>query len=299
MTAPPPPAALAYHFARAHLPTLAVPIESFAKHLDRAYAVFAPKCPAPPPWPDFLRTFYARDFLVAAGCIDGLTPAWETLFAARTGRTDCLLIDALRARAARLYPRDSEKQETAVAEFWSGLLVPDSEGSIPTLMRYDGQRPLAPWLIRVFQNLHLSRLRSNAGTVSLPDDDLAAPLPARPAEDARWHDAFTAAARDWLDSLTDQERLILGLRWRYKLSQRDAAQHLKIHEGTLSRQTDKLRDRALAVIGEKLIADGWTGDDLEHFVLSELGAVMTDDPRLGAEALAQHLHSLPPVPANG
>ncbi len=36
---------------------------------------------------------------------------------------------------------------------------PESEDSLPVLARYDGQRPLAPWLIRVFQNWHLSKLR--------------------------------------------------------------------------------------------------------------------------------------------
>jgi RNA polymerase sigma factor (sigma-70 family) len=296
---PPPTVALAYYFARAHLPALAVPVDAFAQHISRAFTIYTPKCPTPPTWNEFLTTLYARDFLVVAGCLHGLSNAWETLFAARTGRTDCLLVDALRARAARLYPRDAEKQETAVDDFWSGLLVPEHEGTLPTLMRYDGQRPLTPWLIRVFQNLHLSRLRSNSGTVALPEDDLIAPMPVRAPADTRWHDAFTAAAREWLDSLSDKERLILGLRWRYKLSQRDAAVQLKIHEGTLSRQTDKLRDRALEVIGEKLVAESWTGDDLEAYILNELGSVLTDDPRMGAEALAALLpvevsRSLPP-----
>ena len=50
------------------------------------------------------------------------------LFNARTGRSDCLLVDALRARAVRLYPRDEEKQDTAVTEFWSNLIAPESRG---------------------------------------------------------------------------------------------------------------------------------------------------------------------------
>jgi hypothetical protein len=62
-----------------------------------------------------------------------------------------------------------------------------------------------------------------------------------------------------------------------------------VHEGTLTRRTDKLRDKALDVIGRRLLADGWTGDDLERFVLTELGAVLTDDPRLSADQLSRLL----------
>src|SRR5207248_10315138 len=153
----------------------------------------------------------------------------------------------------------------------------------------DGQRPLAPWLIRVFQNLHLSRLRQHTGVQALPDDDIAMPLPTPPQEEARWHEAFIAAARDWLGQVADGELLILGLRWRYRMSQREVAHRLGVHEGTISRQTDKLREKALEAIGQKLVADGWTGDDLEQFILTELGALLTDEPRLGADQLARLL----------
>ena len=60
-------------------------------------------------------------------------------------------------------PRNEEQQETAVTEFWSNLIAPESEGALPVLARYDGRRPLAPWLIRVFQNWHLSKLRGTGG----------------------------------------------------------------------------------------------------------------------------------------
>jgi RNA polymerase sigma factor (sigma-70 family) len=286
-TDPPPPArlSLAYHLCRLNVPAVDLPRDRFAEHLVRTFNLYRPKVTEPLTWPAYLDSLYLFDWAVCIGCLEGQEPAWELLFAARTGRSDSLLVDALRARACRLFPRDEERQDTAVNEFWSGLLVPEHEGSPPTLARYDGQRPLAPWLIRVFQNLHLSRLRQSSGTIALPDDDLAMPLPAPPPEHTRWHEAFVAAARDWLDGASDQERLILGLRWRYKMSQREAANLLGVHEGTVSRQTDKLRDRALEQIGGRLVNEGWTGDDLESFILTELGGVLTDDPRLTADAL--------------
>src|SRR5207237_2115535 len=111
----------------------------------------------------YLDHLHVLDWFVACACLDGRTPSWEQLFALRAGRSDCLLVDALRARAVRLYPRDEERQESAVTEFWSHLLVEETPGSVPILARYDGERPLVPWLIRVFQNWHISQIRNQSG----------------------------------------------------------------------------------------------------------------------------------------
>ena len=244
----------------------------------------------------YLDALYSLDWYLCCACLAGDGRAWELLFAARTGRSDCLLVDALRARAARLYPRDDERQESAVSEFWSQLLVSESAGGLPVLARYDGQRPLVPWLIRVFQNAHISRLRATGNVHALPDDDVALPLPVR--SDGRWHEAFCQAARETLSTLSDAELLILGLRLRYRMSQREVAHLLGIHEGTVSRQTDKLRDHCLDQIRDRLLSQGWTGDDLTEFILTEMGPLLLDEPRLGADRLASLLASrgrtLPP-----
>jgi RNA polymerase sigma factor (sigma-70 family) len=279
---------LLYLFLRVQLPSLRVSREAFDAHLTQAFAVFLPKVDNPVTWAEYLAGLYPLDWAVCVACLEGSNAGWDLLFAARTGRSDTLLVDALRARAGRLYPQNEEQQETAVTEFWSHLLVPEGD-TAAVLARYDGQRPLAPWLIRVFQNRHLSQLRKAPGPHALPDDDLAVPLPTRPKEEDRWYRSFVVAARAWLAELPDSERILLGLRWRYKMSQRDIATLMGVHEGTISRQTDKLRDRALESIGEKLTAEGWTGDDLEQFVLTELGGVLTDDPRLSAEELRRLL----------
>lgn len=280
---------LLYHYLRVQFPRVALTRERFDFHLDRTYHIFSAKAESPPTWPSYLDGFYSLDWTVCVGCMEGIEAAWELLFAARMGRSDSLLVDALRARAVRLYPRNEEKQETAVTEFWSSLIASDSDRTLPVLARYDGQRPLAPWLVRVFQNWHLSKLRKHGGTVALPDDDLAMPLPTVPREETRWHELFVTAAREWLNEIAEGERLILGLRWRYKMSQRDVANLLGVHEGTISRQTDKLRDRSLEVIGDRLVKEGWAGDDLEQFVLTELGGLFTDDPRLSADELSRLL----------
>jgi RNA polymerase sigma factor (sigma-70 family) len=281
---------LFYHFCRLQLPGVRLPEPTFRRHLDRTFRIFLPKSPNST-WATYLEGLYAIDWAVCVGCLEGVNAAWEVLFNARTGRSDCLLVDALRARAVRLYPRDEERQDTAVTEFWSNLIAPETETSLPILARFDGQRPLAPWLIRVFQNWHLSKLRQHTMVGSLPDDEIAIPLESAPRGDSgtRWHESFVVAARDWLGAADDDERLLLGLRWRYRMSQREVAGLLGLHEGSISRRTDKLRDKALDQIGRRLVAEGWAGDDLEGFVLTELGALLTDDPRLSADHLGRLL----------
>jgi RNA polymerase sigma factor (sigma-70 family) len=288
--------ALLYHFCHLQLPAVGLPPKSFRRHLERTYQLFQGKSPEPVGWPAYLDGLYAVDWFLCCGCLESQPRAWEVLFASRTGRSDALLVDALRARAVRLYPRDDEKQDSAVTEFWSHLIVSESAEGVPVLARYDGQRPLVPWLIRVFQNLHLSRLRQHGAAQALPEDDLALPLPG--PTDGRWHEAFCSAAREVIGELSDGEVLILGLRVRYRLSQREVAGLLGIHEGNISRQTDKLRDRCLNHIGERLLTQGWTGDDLVGFVQTEMGSVLMDDPRLSADRLAALLaargRELPP-----
>jgi RNA polymerase sigma factor (sigma-70 family) len=266
------------------LPTVPLSPDRFEGHLQRTFDLYRAKAGDAASWPRYLETLYPLDWFVACTCLEGMGRAWEYLFAARAGRSDCLLVDALRARAVRLYPRDEERQESAVAEFWSHLLVAKTSGSLPVLARYDGQRPLVPWLIRVFQNWHISQLRQRAGVQPLPEDDVALPLPTE--ADGRWHEAFCLAAREALGELTDAELLILGLRLRYRMSQREVAALLGVHEGTISRQTTHLRDRCLESISRRLLAEGWTGEDLSAYVLSEMGNLLLDEPRLSADRLA-------------
>ena len=108
---------LLYHFARLQLPSIAVPEEIFRSHLARTFRLAAGEANAPSGWASYLERLHVLDWHVAVGCLTNQNRTWEILFAARTGRSDCLLIDALRARACRLYPRDGERQENSVTEF--------------------------------------------------------------------------------------------------------------------------------------------------------------------------------------
>ncbi len=278
---------LLYHFCRLQLPVVVLPAPRCEHHLRRTYEVYAAKANGDASWPKYLDNLHPLDWYVASACLEGDGRAWEYLFAARAGRSDCLLVDALRACAARLYPRDEERQDSAVTEFWSHLYVPEGPSGTPVLARFDGERPLVPWLIRVFQNWHISQLRRRGGVLALPEDDLSLPLPT--SGDGRWHEAFCQVARDYLTTLKDNELLILGLRLRYNLSQREVAALLQVHEGTVSRRTDHLREECLEFIGKRLLEQGWTGDDLQDYVRTEMFSLLLDDPRLSVDYLAHLL----------
>jgi RNA polymerase sigma factor (sigma-70 family) len=281
---------LLYHFCRLQLPFLTLSAAVFEHHLQRCYNLYHLKQTAreePDGWPPYLANLYAVDWFLCCACLEGQQRAWECLFAARAGRGDYLLVDALRARAVRLFPRDEERQDNAVTDFWGYLLAGERAGSTPILARYDGQRPLIPWLIRVFQNKHISDLRHHKGIQPLADEEVEdRDLLFAPEGEARWHEEFRLAARAWLEEVADNDLLLLGLRLRYRLSQRQVAHLLGIHEGNVSRQTSRLRDHCLEVIGVRLKELGWTGDDLVGLVRTEMDSLLMDEPRLGANRLA-------------
>ncbi len=282
--------ALLYHFCRLQLPAIRLAEARFDRHLERTYELYRAKrdrAGASASWEDYLENLHAADWFLCCACLEGDRAAWEVLFAARASRADCLLVDALRARAVRLFPRNEERQESAVSDFWGYLLAGENPGSVPVLARYDGERPLVPWLIRVFQNRHISALRQARAVHPLPEDDIDERDLTFPHEgNGRWHEEFCLAAREVLGDLSDGELLILGLRLRHRLSQRQVAALLGIHEGNVSRQTGRLRDHCLDAIGKQLLRRGWTGDDLGDFVLKEMEGLVLDEPRLSAENLA-------------
>lgn len=285
--------ALLYHFCRLQLPGVALTQKACAGHLQRTFGLHRKSQPQAS-WEGYLDLLYPLDWFVACACLEGNERAWQQLFAARAGRSDCLLIDGLRARSARFFPRNEERQDSEVTEFWSLLYVPEREGGLPILGRYDGARPLVPWLLRVFHNWTVSKLRPMGMEKDLAPEEWdrqPPPLPPAPHEEDRWHEAFCQAARDWLAELPETELLILGLRLRYRLSQREVAKALGLHEGNISRRTDKLRDDCHQIISRRLREQGWTGDDLFSLISTELPSLLLDDPRLSADRLAGKVSS--------
>lgn len=288
--------ALLYHFCRLQLPGIALTQPRFEEHLRHMFARAREHSKTPvTSWDEFIDKLQPVDAFVVAACLDGQEEAWQLLlFDARVGRQEKRLIDALRTRAVKLFPGNEERQNNAVDDFWGHLLVAETPGAVPILQRYDGLRPLVPWLITIFQNWQISRLRGREGkAVGLDVDDLLQErdLPTEPAP--HWHEAFCEAARQWLSGVAAKEDLVLlGLLWRHRLSQRETAKLLNVHEGTISRRVKDLSDRCLNFVSARLRADGWSGDDLSGFLYSEMAGVLLDEPRLSAESLARLVREL-------
>ena len=275
-------------FCGVHLPGINLQHEKLSFHLQRCKELFNAKCRAKGlPEKSLLEGLHFLDFYLNSSCIEGLSTAWETLFASKTGRHDQLLVDALRSRAARLFPGDTARQEDTVAEFWGFLLTGEKETSGSVLEKYDGRRPLIPWLIRVFHNSNLTKLRQSKHDKPLGDDEADEMYWHAPEiSDEHWHQEFRLAAQEWLETLSNQEKLLLGLRVRYRLTQREAASFLGIHESNVSRLTDKIRQNFVQMIEPKLLNAGWSGEDMIAFVNTEMETLILDDPRLSSESLA-------------
>lgn len=285
-------AVMLYHFCRLRMPAIALSLGGFQRRLHQAHERHANQCrlkDQPTTWKDFLENLHALDLFLACACLEHHKQAWEQLWTLRASRTDSVLVDSLRRRAIRLLPRNAERQEEAVLDFWGYLLAGEKEGSPPILARYDGQRPLAPWLIRVFQNKILSDLRRAQNLEPLPQDDVFErdhPLPAS-GED-RWYHEFREAAREWLSGLSDQHMLLIGLRWRYKESQREVAKVLNIHEGNVTRRMTSLSEDFQSRVAGRLRELGWEGEenDLHNYIHKEMQSLLLDEPRLALDQLA-------------
>jgi hypothetical protein len=105
-----------------------------------------------------------------------------------------------------------------------------------------------------------------------------------------WRDAFSQVVRDWLVELPDAEMLLLGLLFRYHLSQRKVGKLLHLHEGNVSRRVDKLSSQCREFVENRLRQQGWTGDDYFEYLRTEMPSLLLDEPRLSVDALA---HLLP------
>src|SRR3954465_1782900 len=117
---------LLYHFTPRRPAGVAVPFAAFARRLGSAFAQQQARAAAEGravTWEAFVENLHALDWFMACACLEGMQAGWESLFSSRASRTDSLLVDALRSRAVRLFPRDVERQEEAVMEFWGYLLA--------------------------------------------------------------------------------------------------------------------------------------------------------------------------------
>ena len=121
---------------------------------------------------------------------------------------------------------------------------------------------------------------------ALPEDDLPFPLPS--AGDGRWHESFCQAAREYLTKLKENELLILGLR-SYNLSQREVAALLQVHEGTVSRRTDQLREQCLDSLPNGCWSRAGPATTCRITCVRKCSVSCSTNPRLSVDYLAHLL----------
>jgi len=296
---------LLYHYCRTKLPTVQVTREQFRSHLERSYQYFRKvtldkekrKKSAPPRPCDpaaYLAALQPRvlDWYVCAACLQSgrdRTP-WDILFSTRTSG-DRLLVDSLKASAVSFYPRNAERQQNIVDEFWGHLLVPAKEGSLPILARYSGSdAKLVPWLIRVFENWIKSILRGEKrAPEELADEEhnQAAP-PATPIQ-PKGNEAFCEAAQGWIDTLNDRHVLILGLVWNWRMTQREVANVIQRNEGNVSRALNDIHESWRTYIAANLDGGAAAASDSWNLVLTEMGDVLATHPRLSGDGIGRIL----------
>ncbi|VTS06396.1 sigma-70 family RNA polymerase sigma factor [Tuwongella immobilis] len=287
-----------YQFARLRLPRIQLPWDVFLARFRNAYARTLrtqERAHTVPPTPEeYVLRVYALDSYLCFGCLNNDRVAWQMLFQTHT-QADAILHETLRKHLCHFFPRDPDRQDDKLNTFWGNLILAEREGQTPILERYDGLRPLVPWLITVFDNWIRSEQRP---TVRMVQRDEDAPEIAETRDEdsgnSQWHELFGEAAREWLSTLEGRNLLVIGLLWVHQLNQRSVAQLLGVHEGTVTRIRQALKTEADEAIIPVLERNGWTGDDLTPFWGSEMASVLNRDPRLSAQAIRKLLHELRP-----
>ena len=292
-----------YHLGRLTWPDLPLPRDEFLLHVERSLVVARARDRVGVATEAWMGRLRLRDWWLSISCLQKIDllvgeKAWIRLMAGTVPATGRLLTESLSEKARALLPGDEEAREQTTQGFWGLLLAGNSERSEGPLHRYDGTSPLVPWLLTVFHHHVLDGLRRHGRKVV----ELVASVPSRerlelPEERVT---QFVRLASEWLLGLGDREALVLALVWRHGLSQREVAEVLGKHESNVSRDLRRMRtgfqQATLAIGGTPRKADGvadaeagFDGAAWEACLLREMGHVLGDDPRLGADRLEETL----------
>jgi len=149
-------------------------------------------------------------------------------------------------RTAFLIARNAADAEEAAQ---SGFVK--AFGALP---RFRRGAPLRPWLLAIVANEARNRRRSawrreqlaQRAATELPSGD-AAPSPEGSVLAAEQRATLLAA----LETLRDEERLVLSCRYLLDLSEEETAATLRIRRGTVKSRTSRALERLRAELGEE------------------------------------------------
>lgn len=215
----------------------------------------------------FLQGLRARDLALAAACAAGSEAAWAVFIAELRGPL----------RAAGRAMAGDRGEEMADALF--GELYSAREAKLGS---YGGRCSLAGWLRAVLYQSYVDRLRAEKRLVPLEAGDsdpqsgaarAAVEYPAPESPDPVEHAEYTRIAGEALSralaALPPRQKLLLDFYYFHKLTLREAAMLVKVHEATASRELERARGTL-----KKLLA-----------------AILRDDYRLGEQEMRECLYT--------
>ncbi|MBI2918499.1 MAG: RNA polymerase sigma factor [Chloroflexi bacterium] len=149
-------------------------------------------------------------------------------------------------RTACLVLRDPSDAEDVVQEAFVK--------AFGALHRFDERRPLRPWLLRIVTNearnaRKAAQRRDNLSTryAATQSQGRGDPSVEQTAIETERHEKLLAA----LDSLKDDERLIISLRYFLELSEQEMAEVLRCRHGTVKSRLSRAMARLRRVIQER------------------------------------------------
>ena len=211
---------------------------AFAEALETSVNhAFEGRSPSPAELLRYLESLNVEDLALATACAAGHEPAWEHFV--REHRPGLY-------RAADAIDPTGGAREMADSLYAELFGLDKRGGARQSLFRYfHGRSKLSTWLRAVLSQRHVDRIRATRRVESLPDDESATAIPARPAdvdpERPRLVAAVEGALAAAIGGLEPRDRLRLSCYYVQGLKLAAIGRLLGEHEATVSRHLTRTR----------------------------------------------------------
>ena len=227
----------------------------------------------------FIDEIRADDLCLVIACERGDEKAWEDLVAN---------FDSTVKSAARKFASNNEDTEDLASSIWAELygLRADADGNKKSkLAYYSGRGSLAGWLRAVVSQLAVDQFRKQSKFVQIEENREFENLANEASENTNNHVVshaenpeeiltekqtagdVSAAVREAITSLDDEDRLILKLYYFDDLKLKDIANTFGYHEATASRKLVRVQTDIRKSVEKSLREQhGWTDPEVKRYL---------------------------------
>ena len=225
----------------------------------------------------FVDEIHADDLCLVIACERGDEKAWEELVAK---------YDATVKAAARKIAPNSEDAEELAGSIWADLygLRQDAAGNRKSkLGYYSGRGSLGGWLRAIVSQSAIDEFRKQSKLVQIEEDrefeNIASGVSSNDHHAAHGNDPeliltekrtaadVTAALKNAIERLEDEDRLVLKLYYFDDLKLKEIGQMFGYHEATASRRLVRIQaDIRKAVERELKKTHGWTDTEVKKYL---------------------------------